>query len=61
MLINVTLDINLGHCCRVEGFAAVTQLEPDIKIANNPETVINGEDLQLKAAVEELMRECGLK
>jgi hypothetical protein len=24
-------------------------------------TVINGEDLQLKAAVEELMRECGLK
>ena len=38
-----------------------TQLEPDIKIANNPETVINGEDLQLKAAVEELMRECGLK
>lgn len=38
-----------------------TQLEPDIKIANNPETVVNGEDLQLKAAVDELMRECGLK
>ena len=38
-----------------------TQLEPDIKVANNPETVFKGEDLQLKAAVEELMRECGLK
>lgn len=33
------------------------QLEPDIKMANDPATVVKGEDLQLKAAVEELLRE----
>ena len=33
------------------------QLEPDIKVANDPATVVKGEDLQLKAAVEELLRE----
>lgn len=33
------------------------QLEPDIKIANDPATVVKGEDLQLKAAVDELLRE----
>lgn len=34
-----------------------TQLEPDLYILNTPETVVKGEDLQLKAAVEELLRE----
>jgi hypothetical protein len=34
-----------------------TQLEPDIKVANDPATVVKGEDSQLKAAVEELLRE----
>lgn len=34
-----------------------TQLEPDIKVANDPATVVKGEDSQLKAAVEELMKE----
>ena len=33
------------------------QLEPDIKVANDPATVVKGEDLQLKVAVEELLRE----
>ncbi len=33
------------------------QLEPDVKIANDPATVVKGEDLQLKAAVEELLKE----
>ena len=33
------------------------QLEPDIKVANDPATVVKGEDLQHKAAVEELLRE----
>lgn len=33
------------------------QLEPDIKVANSPETVVEGEDSQLKAAVEELLKE----
>ena len=34
-----------------------SQLEPDIKVANAPETVVKGEDTQLKAAVDELLRE----
>ncbi len=38
-----------------------TQLEPDVYILNRPETVVNGEDLQLKAAVEELLREIDSK
>ena len=34
-----------------------TQLEPDIKVAQDPATIVKGEDRQLKAAVEELLRE----
>mgnify|MGYP001914644936 CR=1 FL=1 len=34
-----------------------TQLEPDIKVANSPETVVKGEDTQLKMAVDELLKE----
>ncbi len=34
-----------------------TQLEPDIKEANAPETVVEGMDSQLKAAVDELLKE----
>ncbi len=33
------------------------QLEPDIKVANTPEGIVSGEDLQIKAAVEELLKE----
>ena len=34
-----------------------TQLEPDIKVAQDPATVVQGDDRQLKAAVEQLLRE----
>lgn len=34
-----------------------SQLEPDIKVANAPETVVKGEDTQLKVAVDELLKE----
>lgn len=34
-----------------------TQLEPDVKIANSPETVVTGEDQQLEKAVETLLNE----
>ena len=34
-----------------------TQLEPDIYVLNTPEQIENGEDAQLRAAVEELLRE----
>lgn len=33
-----------------------TQLEPDIKVANSPETIVAGEDTQLKTAVDELLK-----
>lgn len=33
------------------------QLEPDIKVANDPATVVKGEDSQLKVAVDELLRQ----
>ena len=38
-----------------------SQLEPDIKVANGPETVVKGEDIQLKAAVDELLKEIDSK
>lgn len=36
-----------------------TQLEPDVKVANSPDTIVKGEDTQLKTAVEELLKELG--
>ncbi len=36
-----------------------TQLEPDIMVLNAPETVVKGEDTQLKAAVDALLKEIG--
>lgn len=34
------------------------QLEPDVYVLNEPETIVKGVDLQLKKAVEELLRDC---
>ena len=34
-----------------------SQLEPDIKVANSPETLVAGEDTQLRVAVETLLRD----
>ncbi|MDO4165028.1 MAG: S41 family peptidase [Bacteroides sp.] len=34
-----------------------TQLNPDIEVANSPETIVTGEDTQLRTAVEELLKE----
>ena len=33
------------------------QLEPDVKVANDPATIVKGEDTQLKVAVEELLKD----
>lgn len=33
------------------------QLEPDIPVLNSPETIVKGEDAQLRAAVKELLKE----
>ncbi len=38
-----------------------TQLEPDILVLNRPETVVSGTDLQLEAAVNELLKEIDAK
>ena len=38
-----------------------SQLEPDIKVFNSPETVVKGEDTQLRKAVEELLKEIDSK
>lgn len=37
------------------------QLEPDIYVLNAPETIVTGEDTQLKAAVDELLKELDKK
>ncbi|MEG1563278.1 MAG: S41 family peptidase [Bacteroides sp.] len=36
-----------------------SQLEPDVEVANSPQSIVKGEDTQLKAAVEELLKELG--
>ncbi|MCR4765849.1 MAG: peptidase S41 [Bacteroidaceae bacterium] len=38
-----------------------TQLEPDIQIANSPDTIVKGIDTQLKTAVDELLKEIDSK
>ena len=47
----------IGYLTENGNYLENTQLEPDIKVANNPETVVYGVDDQLKAAVKELLRE----
>lgn len=37
------------------------QLEPDVKVANSPDTIWKGEDLQLQAAVKTLLKDIDLK
>ena len=37
------------------------QLEPDVKVANSPETIVKGEDTQLRVAVEELLKDLNKK
>ena len=39
------------------GVVAVSYTHLDVKVANNPETVVKGEDTQLKVAVDELLKE----
>ena len=38
-----------------------TQLEPDVLVYNTPEQIVKGQDDQLKAAVEELLRQIDAK
>lgn len=49
----------IGYRLPDGSFLENQQLEPDIKVANDPEVIITGEDQQLRAAVNELLREIG--
>lgn len=49
-------------CMTLDGkYAENTQLNPDITVYNTPEDFINGNDRQLKAAIEEMMKQIGEK
>ena len=37
------------------------QLEPDVKVENTPEGIVAGEDAQIRAAVEEILRQIDSK
>lgn len=47
----------IGYLTAQGEYLENSQLEPDILILNDPQTVVQGEDRQLKTAVDELLRE----
>ncbi len=47
----------IGYRLPDGSFLENSELEPDIKVANSPEVIIKGSDEQIKAAVEELLKE----
>ena len=47
----------IGYLTKEGYYLENTQLEPDILIDNDPNSVVNGEDKQLEAAVKELLRQ----
>ncbi len=47
----------IGYRTAEGNYLEGTQLEPDIYVLNSPETIVTGEDSQLRAAVEELLKE----
>lgn len=51
----------VGYRTAQGGYLENDQLEPDFKVANAPETVVKGEDSQLRVAVEELLKEIDAK
>ena len=49
-------------CMTLDGkYAENTQLNPDITVYNTPKDFLNGNDRQLKAAIEEMMKQIGEK
>ena len=49
----------IGYRTEEGNYLENTQLEPDILILNAPETIVKGEDTQLRTAVDELLKEIG--
>lgn len=51
----------VGYRLADGSFLENQQLEPDIRVANDPELIVKGVDSQLKAAVDELLKEIDSK
>ena len=47
----------IGYRTAEGNYLENTQLEPDVKVANDPATIVTGEDRQLRTAVETLLKE----
>lgn len=47
----------IGYRTAEGNYLENTQLEPDVRVANSPETIVKGEDTQLRTAVETLLRD----
>ena len=47
----------IGYRTAEGNYLENTQLEPDVKVANSPESIVTGEDTQLRVAVETLLRQ----
>lgn len=51
----------IGYRTAEGNYLENTQLEPDVKVLNSPETIVKGEDTQLRTAVETLLRDIDAK
>lgn len=51
----------IGYRLPDGSFLENQQLDPDVKVANDPATIVKGEDIQLRTAVEELLKEIDAK
>lgn len=51
----------IGYMTAQGNYLENTELEPDILVLNAPDTVVEGEDTQLKTAVDELLKEIDSK
>ena len=51
----------IGYKTAEGNYLENSQLEPDIYVLNSPEEVVKGEDAQLRAAVNELLKEIDSK
>ena len=51
----------IGYRTAEGNYLENTQLEPDVKVNNAPETIVLGEDTQLRTAVETLLRDIDAK
>lgn len=51
----------VGYRCDDGSYLENKQLEPDVKVANSPETIVKGEDTQLRVAVQELLKDIDKK